>query len=76
VTVALILGPRVDAEAIDLVLDLERRGYDIRIDGNGQPLLCPTSGLSWRDADRWRRHRADIVALIDYADSPPSRPWS
>jgi hypothetical protein len=73
-TVDLILGPTVDVDAIALMVDLERRGYDIRV-SNGQPFLRPNTGLSWRDADRWRRHRHDVIELVAYCDCPPQRLW-
>jgi hypothetical protein len=61
----------VPVEAVELALDLERRGHRQFLDDQQQYQLQPTAGLTDRDRAaiaRWRRH---LAALVGYEAPPP-----
>jgi hypothetical protein len=59
------IRPTVPIEAVELLIDLERRGYSQSLDAQGQYRIEPGEGLSDRDSAmivRWRQHLATILA--------------
>lgn len=63
--VTLRQGPTLPVEAIELAIDLERRGFRLSVDAWKQFQIEPTSPLTDIDltaVSRWRLHLAAIVS--------------
>jgi hypothetical protein len=63
-------GCVVSLAALMLLLDLERRGFDVRVDPNDQSIVCRPGRLLC-DADKMavQRHREDLRRLVFYCET-------
>jgi hypothetical protein len=61
-------GPTLPVEAVELALDLERRGFRQSIDAAGCYQVEPPAGLNGDDRARLARWRNHVVAVLRYCE--------
>lgn len=73
--VTLRQGPTVPVEAIELAIELERRGFTMSVDPCQQVQIEPAAALTETDVAAIRRWRLHLGAIIGYdADAHPGGP--
>lgn len=64
-------GVSVPCEALQLLLDLERRGLEVSTEPDGLKVR-PRERLTAEQVEAIRRHRDALIALVSYCN-PPAR---
>ena len=62
-------GPTVRVEPVELLLDLEARGFKVYTDNGHDVLVSPASKLQPDDAENLKLWRTHVLALLSY--TPP-----
>jgi hypothetical protein len=61
-------GLTVRVEAVDLLLDLERRGVRLTRDGDSVLLNAPAAAVTDSDRASIKQHKVHLLALLDYCE--------
>ena len=64
--VTLKQGPTLPVEALELAIDLERRGVALSLDADQQLVIDPSADLNDLDRSRIRRWRWHLAAIVGY----------
>jgi hypothetical protein len=68
--VTLTGGLAVPLPALQLLWDLEARGFTLLVDDDGL-IVRPRARITPADDRAIRQHRDELIALVRYCDSPP-----
>ena len=66
----LVNGPTLPREAIALAVELEARGFDLKVHGD-RLLVGPVDQLGPEDVAAIKRWRNHLIALVEYVDAEP-----
>jgi TubC N-terminal docking domain len=66
-------GPTLPMPAIALALDLERRGFRLSLDADGQVIVEPTATLTETDLAAIRRWHLHVGAIVAYSADAEER---
>jgi len=59
----------ISIPVLQILLDLERRGFDIEVDASGLLIVNPWDALSPAEQQAIASHAPDLVRLVRYCDS-------